>query len=76
MHCMQALQHWSLILLLGVLLPGVMVIYTSHSVYSVLWLGLAYLCSAVLFLGVDLDFFAFVLLFIWGPLWFFFFLLL
>ena len=54
-----------LLLLLGVWLPGVMVIYASHSVYSVLWLGLAYLCSGVLFLVAGLDFFAFVLLIIY-----------
>ena len=42
-----------LLLLLGVLFPGVM--YASHSICSVLWLGLAYLCSGVLFLGVGLD---------------------
>ena len=65
-----------LLLLLGVLLPGVMVIYASHSVYSVLWLGLAYLCSGVLFLGVGLDFFAFVLLIIYlGAIMVFFLLL-
>ena len=52
-----------LLLLLSVLLPGVMVIYASHSVYSVLWLGLAYLCCGVLFLGVGLNFFALVLQF-------------
>jgi len=42
-----------------------------------LWLGLAYLCSGVLFLGVGLDFFAFVLLIIYlGAIMVLFFLLL
>lgn len=54
-----------LLLLFGVLFPGVMVIYAGNSVFSVLWLGLAYLCSAGLFLGAGVDFFAFVLLIIY-----------